>query len=224
MQQLQVPPPQCGFQARPRAQLDLQAHRSLWPRACKVLSPGYAPAQSCFPCSDHTPRSCASPSPPGSLKVRFLTPNPTFFSDLTCPCPLTAPTLALAPSRLSLSAGSGSLYQPRHSPGAPGPAPSLPSLLRPAPHGAYCWPTPPISSRPLRASAPPRPTSHCLHSPPGSPIAFTAVLPVAVLPLPVAPGPAPAKDSPVPAPSSPTDDVHVLKADAPHTPALHGPG
>lgn len=150
--------------------------------------------------------------------------NPTFFSDLTCPCPFTAPTLALAPSRLSLSAGSGSLYQPRHSPGAPGPAPSLSSLLRPAPHGAYCWPTSPISSRPLRASAPPRPTSHCLHSPPGSPIAFTAVLPVAVLPLPVAPGPAPAKDSPVPAPSSPTDDVHVLKADAPHTPALHGPG
>lgn len=133
IQQLQVPPLQCGFQARPRAQLDLQAHRSLWPRACKVLSPGYAPAQSCFPCSDHTPRSCASPSPPGSLKVRFLTPNPTFFSDLTCPCPFTAPTLALAPSRLSLSAGSGSLYQPRHSPGAPGPAPSLPSLLRPAP-------------------------------------------------------------------------------------------
>lgn len=127
-------------------------------------------------------------------------------------------TVSSTPSSHLLSAGSGPLHSARHSPGALGPAFCLPALPRPAPR----WPV--VRQPLLLASAPPsrrlRPLPTLWAQPRPCPIVAFA----AVLLLRSAPNPALAEGSPVPAPSRPADDVHVLKADAAHTPALHGSG
>ena len=112
-------------------------------------------------------------------------------------------------------------------------------LIPTTPFAGRSWP------RPLTAlTSPPRPSrslllAHIAYELPATPTQSLRPAPplTALTPFPAPPSRSPrscpsrslqalppAKGSPVPAPGSPTDDVHVLKADAAHTPALHGPG
>ena len=157
-----------------------------------------------------SPRPASRPRPPKISSPPSLPAPPPH-----CLSPLRpAPSLAALPVGLHLLLGTPTQGLRPSPPSLPA-TPQCLSLPRLAPRCASCWPAPPVSSRPRPPEVPASPFSALtLGSAPSScsRVAYDSK------PF------SPAKDSPVPAPSSPTDDVHVLKADAAHTPTLHGPG